>query len=209
MRAPKLCRACGQTHCHLSSQCLLPAKHRQYRATAGLVSSENSDPFHPEILSHPAIAGRDRTLSVPPVGKPVGRREEDVRNVKASRSRDSAEGWSRPDRSGPFGGLSTSTDPPGEPVISTWKRPCQQIQNGSEFPELVAQNFRNPQGSGKIWRQRSKVTWTHSPLIAEVGSTSQDFRHRIGQRLKSSRSRYVPVSRNFAVFCVFDVSRNQ
>jgi hypothetical protein len=27
---------------------------------------------------------------------------------------------------------------------STWKRPCQQIQNGSEFPELAAQNFRNP-----------------------------------------------------------------
>jgi hypothetical protein len=36
-------------------------------------------------------------------------------------------------------------DPPGEPVISTWKRPCQKIQNGSEFTELVAQNFRNPQ----------------------------------------------------------------
>src|SRR5437588_11707028 len=40
--------------------------------------------------------------------------------------------------------LSTSMDPPGEPVISTQKRPCQKIQNGSEFPELVAQNFRNP-----------------------------------------------------------------
>src|SRR5947208_1822948 len=40
--------------------------------------------------------------------------------------------------------LSTSMDPRGEPVISTWKRPCQKIQNGSEFPELVAQNFRNP-----------------------------------------------------------------
>src|SRR5712664_1580736 len=40
--------------------------------------------------------------------------------------------------------LSTSMDPPGEPVISTWKRPCQKIQNGSEFPELVAQNSRNP-----------------------------------------------------------------
>src|SRR5947208_13902792 len=43
--------------------------------------------------------------------------------------------------------LSTSMDPPGEPVISTQKRPCQKIQNGSEFPELVAQNFRNPQQS--------------------------------------------------------------
>src|SRR5437660_10258997 len=42
--------------------------------------------------------------------------------------------------------LSTSMDPPGEPVISTQKRPCQKIQNGSEFPELVAQNFRNPHG---------------------------------------------------------------
>src|SRR5216683_8243521 len=41
--------------------------------------------------------------------------------------------------------LSTSMDPPGEPVISTWKRPCQKIQNGSEFPELMAQNSRNPQ----------------------------------------------------------------
>jgi len=48
--------------------------------------------FIPEILSHPAIAGRAKTLSVPPVGKPVGRREEDVRNVKASRNRDSTEG---------------------------------------------------------------------------------------------------------------------
>src|SRR6267143_5191530 len=92
--------------------------------------------------------------------------------------------WQRPSSIGFYsaGAFSTSMDPPGEPVISTWKRPCQQIQNGSEFPELVAQNFRNPQGSGKIWRQRAKVTWTHSPLIAEVGTTSQDFRHRIGQR---------------------------
>src|SRR5213076_3279244 len=45
--------------------------------------------------------------------------------------------------------LSTSMHPPGEPVISTQKRPCQKIQNGSEFPELVAQNFRNPQ-KGKM-----------------------------------------------------------
>jgi hypothetical protein len=50
--------------------------------------------FIPEILSHPAIAGKAKTLSVPPVGEPVGRREEDVRNVKASRSRDSVEGGS-------------------------------------------------------------------------------------------------------------------
>jgi hypothetical protein len=39
----------------------------------------------PEILARPAIAGRARTLPVPPVGRPVGRREEDVRNAKATR----------------------------------------------------------------------------------------------------------------------------
>jgi len=32
-----------------------------------------------------------------------------------------------------------------EPAISNWKRPCFRRQNGSEFPELAAQNFRNPQ----------------------------------------------------------------
>src|SRR6266850_2197342 len=59
--------------------------------------------------------------------------------------------WQRPSSIGfsSAGALSTSMDPPGEPVISTWNRPCQQIQNGSEFPELVAQNFRNPH----TWRQ--------------------------------------------------------
>jgi putative SOS response-associated peptidase YedK len=36
-------------------------------------------------------------------------------------------------------------DPRGEPAISNWKRPCFPRQNGSEFPELAAQNFRNPQ----------------------------------------------------------------
>src|ERR1700676_3022905 len=45
--------------------------------------------------------------------------------------------WQRPSLIGfsSAGALSTSMDPPGEPVISTWKRPCQKIQNGSEFPE--------------------------------------------------------------------------
>src|SRR3989442_2403208 len=60
--------------------------------------------FIPEILSHPAIAGRAKTLSVPPVGEPVGPREEDVRNVKASRSRDSSEGRSLQGGSGASGG---------------------------------------------------------------------------------------------------------
>ncbi len=60
--------------------------------------------FIPEILSHPAIAGRARTLPVPPVGRPVGRRGKDVGNVKASRSRDLAQSRSSEDRSGPFVG---------------------------------------------------------------------------------------------------------
>ncbi len=55
--------------------------------------------------------------------------------------------WPRPSSIGfsSAGALSTSMGPRGEPVISTWKKACHQIQNGSEFPELVAQNFRNPQ----------------------------------------------------------------
>src|SRR6267143_2860793 len=55
--------------------------------------------------------------------------------------------WQRPSSIGfsSAGALFISMDPRGEPVISTWKRPCQKIQNGSEFPELVAQIFRNPQ----------------------------------------------------------------
>src|SRR5262249_20272899 len=55
--------------------------------------------------------------------------------------------WQRPSSIGfsSADALSTSMDPPAEPVISIWKRPCQRIQNGSEFPELAAQNFRNPQ----------------------------------------------------------------
>src|SRR6267143_991874 len=57
--------------------------------------------------------------------------------------------WRQPSSTGSLSAdaLSTSMDPPGEPVISTWKRPCQKIQNGSEFPELVAQNSRNPHAS--------------------------------------------------------------
>jgi hypothetical protein len=43
-------------------------------------------PIIPEILARLAIAGKDRTLSVPPVGRPVERREEDVGSVKTSQS---------------------------------------------------------------------------------------------------------------------------
>jgi len=44
-------------------------------------------------------------------------------------------------------GSFTSMGLRGGPAISNWKRPCFQTQNGSEFPEFAAQNFRNPQGS--------------------------------------------------------------
>jgi hypothetical protein len=52
--------------------------------------------FIPEILSHPVNAGKAKTLPVPPVGKPGRRREEDVRNAKATQSRDSVEGRGTP-----------------------------------------------------------------------------------------------------------------
>src|SRR5215472_3836593 len=42
-------------------------------------------------------------------------------------------------------GSFTSMGLRGGPAISNWKRPCFRRQNGSEFPELAAQNFRNPQ----------------------------------------------------------------
>src|SRR5580700_3795174 len=58
----------------------------------------------PEILARLAIAGRARTLPVPPVGRPGGRREEDVRNAKTTRSRDSVEGQPLQGRSGSSGG---------------------------------------------------------------------------------------------------------
>src|SRR5438445_8954274 len=57
------------------------------------------------------------------------------------------------------GVLSISMDPRGEPVISTWKRTCQKIQNGSEFPELVAQISRNPH-----YRNLELQSWFHTEL---------------------------------------------
>src|SRR6267143_1048900 len=72
--------------------------------------------------------------------------------------------------------LSTSMDPPGEPVISTRKRPCQKIQNGSAFPELVAQNSRNPHppDAFRIFRASSRrsagtSTYTSFPLGCGIG----------------------------------------
>src|SRR5437870_11447640 len=38
-----------------------------------------------------------------------------------------------------------STDPRGEPVTSTWKKSCREVETVPEFPELTCQNFRNPQ----------------------------------------------------------------
>jgi len=44
-----------------------------------------------------------------------------------------------------------------------------------------------------------------------VGMQARDFLtyHATLNKLEISRSRYVPVGRNFAVFCVFGVSENQ
>ncbi len=41
----------------------------------------------------------------------------------------------------------TSMDSRDERVISTLRTACLPKQNGSEFPELAAQSFRNPQES--------------------------------------------------------------
>src|SRR6516164_9941554 len=40
---------------------------------------------------------------------------------------------------------SASMDPRDGHVISNWRTPCQTVQNGSEYLEKTAQNFRNPQ----------------------------------------------------------------
>src|SRR6266581_8340710 len=63
-------------------------------------------PYIPEILSLPAIAGKVRNLPMLRfvVVSRAERREEDVRDVEATRDRSLAEGWPREDRGGPFGG---------------------------------------------------------------------------------------------------------
>src|SRR6266851_4544099 len=62
--------------------------------------------YIPEILSLPAIAGKVRNLPMLRfvVVSRAERREEDVRDVEATRDRSLAEGWPREDRGGPFGG---------------------------------------------------------------------------------------------------------
>jgi len=50
---------------------------------------------------------------------------------------------------GHAGALSTSMGHRGEPAISTGKGTRQQMQNGSEFPELVAENSRTHKRGGK------------------------------------------------------------
>src|SRR5215831_2558190 len=62
-------------------------------------------------------------------------------------------------------GSFTSMGLRGGPAISNWKRPCFQRQNGSEFPELAAQNFRNPQ-LGSCTELNFEAIWhsfVHSP----------------------------------------------
>src|SRR5438445_7331218 len=46
-----------------------------------------------------------------------------------------------------------STDPRGEPVTSTWKKSCREVETVPEFPELTCQNFRNPH----LWKGRRKA----------------------------------------------------
>src|SRR5437867_4460269 len=85
--------------------------------------------------------------------------------------------------------LSTSMDPPGEPVISTRKRPCQKIQNGSEFPELVAQNSRNPHLTNRI---SSTTLSLREPINLSSSIILGDMREGFG--IEKHRRRAVQVS---------------
>src|SRR6516162_4489593 len=74
------------------------------------------------------------------------------------------------------GGSSTSMDPRGEPVISNWKRPCSQSQNGSEFPEPVAQNFRNPHREPRfLFSSRSQAPSLFSNLVCNDPQRSTGY----------------------------------
>src|SRR6266702_1291982 len=55
-----------------------------------------------------------------------------------------------------------STDPRGEPVTSTWKKSCREVETVPEFPELTCQNFRNPHGNYFFWQF---VAWVLSAHI--------------------------------------------
>src|SRR5207245_1397266 len=58
----------------------------------------------PKILACPAVARRDRSLLLSPLGKQAGWKEEDVGNVEAPRSRNLAQGRSPANRGGAFDG---------------------------------------------------------------------------------------------------------
>src|SRR6267143_5828826 len=85
--------------------------------------------------------------------------------------------------------LSTSMDPRGEPVISTWKRPCQKIQNGSEFPELVAQNFRNPQYA--IWQVWGKFRGPCAFLVPSIFENANPVIRHLAQPALRNVSQFV------------------
>src|SRR5437879_3209737 len=78
----------------------------KYRRARLLSDPKILTPYIPEILSLPAIAGKVRNLTMLRfvVVSRAERREEDVRDVEATRDRSLAEGWPREDRGGPFVG---------------------------------------------------------------------------------------------------------
>src|SRR5207249_4922887 len=65
-----------------------------------------------------------------------------------------------------------STDPRGEPVTSTWKKSCREVETVPEFPELTCQNFRNPQQSkrssicSRKMSQRPPLKWSRFETLA-------------------------------------------
>ena len=50
-------------------------------------------------------------------------------------------------------------DPPDVRVISSWRSPCQAPQNGSEYLERTAQNFRNPHRVAEAHAQDSEFRY--------------------------------------------------
>src|SRR5205823_12048065 len=72
------------------------------QVTARLRVPENLAPLIPEILAGLVPSRSAKNLPLPSVVRPVGRRERDDWDAKASRNRDSPQGWPFATGGGPF-----------------------------------------------------------------------------------------------------------
>src|SRR6516225_2293417 len=78
---------------------------------------------------------------------------------------------------------SASMDPRDGHVISNWRTPCQTVQNGSEYLEKTAQNFRNPQRVAVLGKSVD-----YSVSVIKVGPLSMPPRE--GKFFRSGRPAY-------------------